>query len=236
MEPTKNKVPKHVGIILDGNRRFAKKLMIKPWKGHEWGAKKIESLLTWCKDLDIREITLYCFSIENFNRPKLEFDQLMRIFEEEFNRITKDPRLDENKIKVNFLGKTEMFPKKVKNAMDQLVEKTKNNKEYTINFAMAYGGRDEIIDATKKIATQIIYKKIEVEDINKELFEKNLYMSHDPDLIIRTGGDRRSSNFLCYQSAYSEWFYLEKSWPEFEKDDFMQCIDEFCNRERRFGK
>ncbi len=236
MKPSENKTANHVGIILDGNRRFAKKLMLKPWKGHEWGAKKIESLLSWCKELSIKEITLYCFSIENFNRPKLEFAHLMRIFEEEFTKILDDPRLDENKIKVNFIGRTEMFPEEVKSAMDKLVEKTKNNAKHIINFAMAYGGRDEIVDATKKIAEKVKENKLTVKEINKELFANNLYLKNDPDLIIRTGGDRRSSNFLCYQSAYSEWFYLEKTWPEFEKEDFLQCIEEFEQRDRRFGR
>ena len=236
MKPTKCKTPNHIAIILDGNRRFAKKLMLKPWKGHEWGAKKIESVLTWCKELDIKELTVYCFSIENFNRPKEEFNHLMKIFRDEFIRIAKDPKLEENDIKVNFIGRTHLFPEDVKNAINNLSEKTKNHKTYTINFAMAYGGRDEIIDATKKIAEKVKEGKLDVEKINKDLFENNLYMKDEPDMVIRTGGEKRASNFLCYQSAYSEWFYLEKTWPEFEKEDFINCIKEYSERERRFGK
>lgn len=236
MLPTNNAVPKHVGIILDGNRRFAKRLMMKPYKGHEWGEKKVEDLLTWCKELDIKELTIYAFSLENFNRPKVEFNHLMKIFKDGFIRIKDDPRIKENDIKVNFIGHIEMFPVDLANAMKALQEKTKNNSKHIINFAMAYGGQDEIIQAAKKIAEKVKEGKLSIEEINKETFENNLYMKDSPDMIIRTGGDKRTSNFLPYQSAYSEWFYLEKTWPEFEKEDFIKCIEEFNTRERRFGR
>src|SRR3989344_6355547 len=154
-------VPRHVGIILDGNRRFSKKLMLKPWKGHEYGAKKIESLLEWCKEIGIKEITLYCFSIENFNRPKDEFNYLMNLFKEEFIKLKDDSRLDE--IRVNFIGRINMFPKEVLNSMNVLMEKTKNNKPYTLNFAIAYGGRAEVIDATRKIAEQVKNGRLDVD-------------------------------------------------------------------------
>ncbi len=236
MEPTNNAVPKHVALILDGNRRFAKRLMMKPWKGHEWGEKKVEELLTWCKELDIKELTLYTFSLENFDRPKKEFDYLMKIFRDGFTRIKNDPRLEENNIKVNFIGKMEMFPKDLFDAMKALEEKTKNNSKYIMNFAMAYGGQDEIIDAVKKIAEKVKSGKLDIKEINKETFEQNLYMKARPDMIIRTGGEKRSSNFLPYQSAYSEWFYVEKMWPEFEKEDLIACLKEYSQRQRRFGK
>ena len=236
MKPSQGNVPKHVGIILDGNRRFAKRLMLKPWKGHEWGAKKGKKLLEWCKDLDIKELTLYTFSIENFNRPKKEFDYLMQLFQKEFEKVKKDPRIKENDIKINFIGRISMFPEEVYNAMKELMEATKNNKSYTINFAMAYGGRDEIIDATKKIAEQVKQGKLNIEEINKKTFEENLYTASAPEMVIRTGGEKRSSNFLPWQTVYSEWFYLEKMWPEFEKEDFIQCLEEYSNRQRRFGR
>ena len=236
MKPSENKTANHVGIILDGNRRFAKKLMLKPWKGQEWGAKKIEDLMTWAKELEIKELTLYAFSIENFHRPKEEFNYLMKIFEKEFKKIKKDKRIHENEIKINFIGRINLFPENVQKEMKELIEATKNYRKHIINFAMAYGGRAEIVDATKKIAKQLEEGKLNIDDINEETFSQNLYTNHEPEMIIRTGGERRSSNFLNYQSAYSEWFYVEKMWPEFTKEDFTACIQEFFKRKRRFGK
>lgn len=227
---------KHIGIIVDGNRRFAKRLMQEPWKGHEYGSQKIGKLLEWCKELDIKELTLYTFSMQNFNRPKEEFDYLMNIFKEGFVKIKDDPRLMDNGIKVNFLGRIHLFPKGVEKSMLELMEKTKDNNKYIINFAMAYGGREEIIDAVKKIGRKIEDGEIKPEEITEELMDKNLYSPDQPDFIIRTGGDHRTSNFLVWQSHYSEWFFLEKTWPEFEKEDLVNCINDFKSRERRFGK
>lgn len=232
----KSKVPKHVGIILDGNRRFSKRLMMKPWKGHEWGAKKVEKVFDWCKEIGIKELTLYSFSVENFNRPKIEFDYLMNIFRKEFEKLKNDKRVDENKIKINFIGRIWMFPKDIQEKMNYLMEKTKKYDDYVVNFAMAYGGRAEVVDAVKRIAEQVKKGEIDIENINEESFSRNLYMEDEPDLIIRTGGEKRTSNFLIWQSSYSEWFFLEKMWPEFEKEDLVKVIDEYSKRERRFGK
>ena len=238
MKQKKNSVPKHIAIILDGNRRFAKRLMLKPWKGHEWGAEKVEKLFDWCKKLDIHETTLYCFSVENFNRPKLEFDYLMNIFRKEFENIIKDKasKIYKNKIKLNFIGRIWMFPKDIQEKINKLMEMTKDHKDHIFNFAMAYGGREEIIDAIKKLGRDIEDGNLKPEELNEEMFEKFLYMHSEPDFIIRTGGDHRTSNFLAWQGTYSEWFFLEKTWPEFEKEDLIKCIQEFGNRERRFGK
>jgi len=234
MKPSDNKVPKHIGIVLDGNRRFAKRLMIKPWKGHEWGAKKVEKLFEWCKEFDIKELTLYAFSMQNFDRPKNEFDYLMNFFKEAFPKALKDPRLDY--IKVNFIGRIHLFPKDVQEAMYDLRDKTKNNGPYIFNFAMAYGGREEVIDAVKKISEQVKKGELDIDNINEETFSKNLYMKDEPELIIRTGGEKRTSNFLNFQAAYSEWIFLEEMWPEFEKEDFVKCLEEYANRKRRFGR
>lgn len=236
MNPTPNSVPKHIGIILDGNRRFSKKLMMKPWKGHEWGAKKVEKLFDWCKELGIKELTLYSFSIQNFNRPKEEFAFLMKIFEDEFGRLLEDKRIIDDKLKINFIGRINMFPQKVQELMRKLMEKTKDQTGFRINFAMAYGGRSEVIDAVIKIAQQIKNGKLDIESINEESFNKYLYMDSEPDLIIRTGGEKRTSNFLIWQSYYSEWIFLDKMWPEFEKEDLVTAINDFTQRERRFGK
>ena len=230
------KVPKHIGIILDGNRRFAKKLMIKPFMGHEWGAKKIEKLFDWCRELGVKEITLYAFSIQNFNRPKEEFDFLMNIFEKEFTRLFDDPRLEKDKVKINFIGRIWKFPENLQDIMKKLMYKTRNNDNYIVNFAMAYGGREEVIDAVKRIGEKIKNGKLNINEINEEVFSENLYMDHEPDLIIRTGGEKRTSNFLIWQSWYSEWIFLEKTWPEFEKEDLIKAIEDFSTRERRFGK
>ena len=228
--------PKHIGIILDGNRRFAKKLMMKPWMGHEWGARKLEAVLDWCKELDVRELTLYTFSTENFNRPKEEFDFLMELFRKEFLRLKDDPRLEKYGIRIRVIGRLHLFPQDVQDAFREIIERTKNYSNYTINFAMAYGGRAEIADAARKLAEDLQNGKIKPGQVNEETFANYLYMKDEPDMIIRTGGDKRTSNFLIWQGAYSEWFFLEKTWPEFEKDDLLKCIDEFRGRERRFGK
>lgn len=230
------KKPEHIGIILDGNRRFAKRLMKKPWKGHEYGAKKVSRLFEWCKELDIKELTLYAFSMQNFKRPKREFNYLMKIFCEFFDKEEYTKKIHENKIKVKFVGRINKFPEKVYKKMLKLMEETKDYKNYKINFAMAYGGREEIIDGIKKLGRDIEAGKIKSEDLDEEEFEKFLYMDSEPDLIIRTGGNRRTSNFLAWQSIYSEWFFIEKMWPEFKKEDLYRCIKEFENRKRRFGK
>lgn len=242
MEPTNNAVPKHVAIILDGNRRFARRLMAKPWKGHEWGAEKVEKLLHWCKEMDIRELTLYSFSIQNFDRPKEEFEYLMNIFRTYLKKLIKGPKTEKEsiaalEIKVNFLGRLSLFPQDIQDLMYEVMEKTKNNKGYILNLAVAYGGREEVLEATYKLAKKVQDGEITPRDINEEVFEKELYTPSEPDLVIRTGGENRTSNFFIWQANYAEWiFYEKKLWPEFEKEDFVACIEEYKNRQRRFGK
>lgn len=229
-------VPSHIGIILDGNRRFSQRLLMKPWMGHEWGAKKVEKVLDWCQELGIKELTLYCFSMQNFGRPKEEFDFLMAVFREHFEKLKTDSRLEKFRIRLHFIGRIHLFPKDIQDSMRDLMERTKNHDLHVINFAMAYGGREEVIDAVKKLGEQISRGEVDVANINEEVFSKNLYTDHEPDLIIRTGGDHRTSNFLIWQSWYSEWFFLEKTWPEFEKEDLIAVVNEFGARQRRFGK
>jgi len=231
-----NKNPKHIAIILDGNRRFAKRLMLEPWKGHELGFEKLKKVFKWCKELDIKEITLYCFSMQNFNRPKKEFDYLMDLFEKGFNEVSTNEYIHKDKIKVNVIGRYYLLPEKVQEKIKKVIDLTKDYNDYKINIALAYGGREEIIDAVKKVAEKIENKELETKNINEETFSENLYLNTEPDLIIRTGGEKRTSNFLPWQSIYSEWFFLEKAWPEFEKEDIVKVINEYKNRERRFGK
>ena len=221
---------------MDGNRRFAKRLMIKPWKGHEWGAKKLTDVLEWCEEFDIHELTLYTFSVQNFDRPPKEFDYLMNIFFDNFDNLKTDKRIYDNQIRINIIGRTWMFPKKIQEKMKEIMDLTKDHNKYILNFAMAYGGREEVIDATIKIAKLVKEGKLDIKDINEESFKENLYMKSEPDLIIRTGGESRTSNFLAFQSVYSEYIFIDKMWPEFEKEDFVTCISEYNSRKRRFGK
>ncbi len=232
--------PEHIAIILDGNRRFAKKLMLKPWMGHQWGKEKVGKLIEWCIELGIKEVTMYAFSVENFNRPKEEFDFIMNLFREACEQLKNDEKLQEKGkklgIKVRFLGRTGMFPEDIQKFMHEIMEKSADNKGILVNFCMAYGGRQEIADAAKRMAADVQSGKLSAAEVNDDTFKKYLYMPEDPDLIIRTGGEKRLSGFLLYQSSYSELFFLEKTWPEFEKEDLISVIEEFRQRERRFGK
>lgn len=226
----------HLGIILDGNRRFAKRLMAKPWKGHEWGVAKVEKVLDWCRGAGIREVTLWGFSYENFNRPEDEKKFLFDIFTKEFRRMLQDEQLMKDGVRVSFIGRLHMFPQELQDAMEAVRKKTENNNKYIVNFALAYGGRAEIVDAARKMADALQKGQITPDQITIEAFDRFLYMKDDLDLIIRTGGEQRSSGFVLWQGAYAEWIFLEKMWPEFEKEDLMQCLEEYGKRERRFGK
>lgn len=224
-----SKVPMHVAIILDGNRRFAKKLGMRPWKGHEYGLRKLEDLFGWCMELGVNELTLYAFSTENFKRARKEVDYLFNLFWNEFNRIKEGKGVFAGKVKVNVIGRQWMFPKKMQNAMKDSMKKTAKNKKLVVNFALGYGGRQEITDAVKKIVTARLKK------IDDGTIAKYLYLKSEPDIVIRPGGEIRTSNFLTWQSTYSEWFFIKKLWPEFTKNDLIGCIREFNQRERRFG-
>lgn len=232
------KGPQHVGIILDGNRRFAKRLMKPSWKGHEWGAKKVENLLDWCLDLNIKTVTLYAFSIENLNRPKMEFNMLMKLFEKNFNRVAKHPRIHENKVRIKVIGRPDLLPEKVQKAIKNAEESTKDYSNMSIIFAIAYGGRQEILDATRKIAIAVKNNKLDASKITADVFKHNLYTNGiaDPDLIIRTSGEHRTSGFLLWQGAYSEYYFCSKPWPEFEREDLEAAINDYNKRQRRFGK
>lgn len=234
------KVPAHIGIILDGNRRFAKRLMLQPWKGHEWGAEKVRELLRWCKGTGVKYLTLYSLSIQNYiSRPKEEMKYLLGIFEKEFNEIAKKSHeAHENKVRVKVIGRTNILPRSLQSAIAKAEESTKNYKNYFLNLAIAYGGQEEITDAIIGIAKKVSAGTIKPEQINEDLIRHSLYTNGAPypDMIIRTGGEKRLSNFLLWQSAYSELFFVDKMWPDFTKDDFLSAIEEFKQRQRRFGK
>ena len=231
-----SKVPRNIAIILDGNRRYAKKIGLQPWKGHEFGIKNLEQLLGWCRELGVKELTLYSFSTENFRRTKTEKDFLFNIFKREFSNMKHRESIFKNKIRVNVIGRLNMFPKDIRKAMSDIMEKTKKHKNFTVNFAMAYGGRHEILDAVRKIATLVKNNKINPNNINEKTITKHLYLKNEPDLVIRPGGEVRTSNFLTWQSVYSEFIFIDKLWPEFTKEDLKKCIEEFNKRVRRFGK
>ncbi len=228
-----------MAVILDGNRRLAKRLMKRPWKGHEWGSRKVTDFLRWCRDLGIKYATLYSFSIQNFARPKKEFNFLMKLFKKEALAVL-DKKHDAHKYKVRIraIGRIHLLPKDVQEAIRKAEEATKNYKNYFVNIAVAYGGQEEITDAVKEIAKNVSGGLIGPENVNEELIRHSLYTDGTPypDLIIRTGGEQRISNFLLWQGAYSELAFVKKMWPEFTKRDFVKVLEDYQNRERRFGR
>ncbi len=230
-----NNNPKHIALILDGNRRYGERIGNK-LKGHVVGAKKVEELFDWCKELGINEVTLYTFSTENFSRPEKEVDYLMKLFRRQVKRMKEDKRMKEGEIRVNFIGRLELFPKDLEEDMLKLMEKTAGNDDFIVNFAVGYGGRAEIVDSIKKIIQKIENNKIQIENIDEKLVSENLYLKSEPDIMIRPGGEKRMSNFLLWECAYSELFFIDKLWPEFEKEDLVKVIEEFKARERRFGE
>ena len=239
-EINKKNIPKHIGVIMDGNRRMAKMLGDKPTRGHYIGAKKVREFIRWCVDLNIKIITLYSFSLENFNRPKDEVDELMDLFEKEFRKIADDNDIHKYKIRIKAIGRIELLPERVREAINYAENKTKDYDNYYVNVAIAYGGQQELVDAIKKIGQKIKNNEMDVEDITMETISKHLYTSHlpypNPDLIIRTSGEERISNFLIWQSSYSELYFCETYWPKFRKIDFLRSIRDYQRRKRRFGK
>ncbi|BAA30702.1 polyprenyl diphosphate synthase [Pyrococcus horikoshii] len=231
-------LPKHVAIIMDGNRRWARKHEKPPWYGHLFGSKKLEEILEWCHELGIRILTVYAFSTENFKRSKEEVDRLMKLFEEKFRELVTDKRVHEYGVRVNVIGRKELLPKSVRDAVEEAERATRKYNNYILNVALAYGGRSEIVDAVKDIARDVISGKLRIEEIDEELLRRYLYVPNmpDPDIVIRTGGEVRISNFLLYQIAYSELFFVDVYFPEFRKIDFLRIIREFQKRERRFGR
>ncbi len=234
-----SRIPKHLGLILDGNRRFAKKLAKNPWEGHEYGADTFRKFLEWCKELKIQELTIYTLSAQNLLRSKVEIDALMKIINNRFSYFLTDKgfvELEKDQVKIKFIGRKELLPENVQGIISKLEEKTKGFNRFILNFAMAYGGREEIVDAVKKIVNDVASGKLSKEEINTESFGDYLYLNSEPDLIIRPSGVVRTSNFLPWQSIYSEWIFIDKLWPDFTKEDLISCIEEFSSRERRFGK
>ncbi len=232
-----SEVPKHVAVIMDGNRRFAESLGLNPMDGHVYGREKLEELLNWCLELGIRILTVYAFSTENLRRRPEEVQLLMRMFEENFRKLADDPRVRQHGIRVKVIGQLSLLEPKVQEAIAYATEKTKDNSNYLLNLAVAYGGRDEIMDAVRKVATEARDGKIKPEDVTEEIFTKHLYTNGipDPDLILRTSGEERLSNFLLWQIAYSELYFADVYWPGMRKIDFLRAIRSYQQRHRRMG-
>jgi tritrans,polycis-undecaprenyl-diphosphate synthase [geranylgeranyl-diphosphate specific] len=232
--------PEHIAIILDGNRRWASGKVLNPWFGHEKGAEKVEELLDWCLKLDVKSITLYAFSTENFRRDGLEVAEIMRIAEASLRKLLTDERISKNKIRVKVIGRVNLLPQKLQDLIADVERATQDYDQHFLNFAFAYGGRAEIVDAARKIAEEVHAGKLDPEKVDEKTFETYLYTSHmpqqDPDLIIRTSGEERLSGFLLWQSAYSELCFLDVYWPDFRKIDLLRSVRTFQNRKRRFGE
>jgi len=215
-------LPKHIGVITDGNRRWAKARDKEGWEGHWEGARTLEHFLDWCIELGVNAVTIYSFSTENFNRDPRELDELFKVFSDNLEKLV------------------ETLPEHIQELIKKVEEVTASYDSFYLNIAIAYGGRAEIIDATRLIASKVQDGVINPEDIDENVLEAHLYTAHlpnpDPDVIIRTSGEARLSNFLVWQSAYSELFLVDVYWPSFRKIDLMRAIRDYQMRQRRFGK
>jgi tritrans,polycis-undecaprenyl-diphosphate synthase [geranylgeranyl-diphosphate specific] len=229
----------HIAIILDGNRRWANENELNPWLGHKKGAETVEQLLDWCEELNVKFITLYTFSTENFRRKPDEIDEIMKITEEKFRKLITDERIHKNKVHVKVIGRTNLLPESLQQLIADVEKATAHYDNQFLNFAIAYGGRAEIVDAARVIAEKVKAGEMEPHDIQESTFEKFLYTSHmpkqEPDLIIRTSGEERLSGFLLWQSAYSELVFLDVYWPDFRLIDLLRSMRTFQKRKRRFG-
>ena len=228
-------LPKHIAIILDGNRRWARREGMDIIDGHKEGAANIRRIAKYANKLGIKYMTVYAFSTENWNRSKPEVAALMQILGFYLKDLLEE--FDNDNVKINFIGKIEGLAKNLQVQMHKLMDKTSKNTGLVLNIAFNYGGRDDITTATKKIANKVLNGEITVDDINENLFTDNLYTAGqpDPDLVIRTSGEQRISNFLLWQIAYSEFLFVSKYWPEFSGDDLLDAINEYQHRSRRFG-
>jgi undecaprenyl diphosphate synthase len=231
-----NRLPSHIAIIMDGNGRWAKEKGKNRIFGHSNGVESVRQVSECCAELGVKHMTLYAFSTENWNRPKLEVVALMELLVMTIRKETKT--LMENNIRLKAIGNLNTLPSRCYNELMESIEITKNNTRMELLLALSYSGRDEIIQTTKKLATQVANGELNTEDISEELFSSHLFTHDmpDPELLIRTSGEHRISNFLLWQLAYTEFYFTEKYWPEFRKEDVYEAIINYQNRERRFGK
>ena len=235
MEFNEENMPKHIAIIMDGNRRWAR-VQGKPASfGHKAGAKTLENIVRYANKIGLKYITVYAFSTENWKRTEEEVKALMLLLQSYLDDYSK--RADSENIKVKVLGDITALSQGMQKSIINCMERTKNNTGITFNIALNYGGRDEIVRAVKKIAQKVEYKELKVEDINEDMISQNLYTAGepDPDLVIRTSGEIRLSNFLPWQVVYSEFLFVDKNWPDFSEADLHEAIIEYQKRTRKFG-
>ena len=231
-----NNLPNHIAIIMDGNGRWAKNQNMPRAYGHKNGVKSALSISELCAKLGVKYLTLYTLSLENLLRPKLEINSLMLLLS---NSIKNElQKMKENNIKFKVIGFREKLSKKINNQLDSAILETSNNNGLTLTLALAYSSRQEIVNCSKLIANKVINNEIDIDNINIETINENLLTNNmpDPDLLIRTGSENRLSNFLLWQSAYTELFFSDKHWPDFKNEDLYEAIYDFQNRNRRFGK
>jgi tritrans,polycis-undecaprenyl-diphosphate synthase [geranylgeranyl-diphosphate specific] len=235
----KKLAPKHVGIILDGNRRYARKHGIEvPWFGHQKGAAKVLEVLRILWEANVKVCTIYAFSIENFQRSKAEVNEIMALAKEKFSEVIGNPDVHKHKVRINAIGRVDLLPKEVQDAILAAEEETKEYKDHILNVAIGYSGRAELVDAVHAIAVKIENGEMSAADVNEDVIEDNLYTTGvpDPDLIIRTSGEERLSGFLLWQSAYSELYFAQIYWPAIRKIDIWRALRSYGERSRRYGK
>ncbi len=228
-------LPKHIAIIMDGNRRWAKSKNMPVSFGHKEGAKTLEKIVRYANKIGIKYITVYAFSTENWKRTTEEVTALMNLFQSYLDDYSK--RADSENIKVKIIGNRQGLSEKMQKSIEKCMERTKDNTGITFNIALNYGGRDEITNAVKHIAEKIQNKEINIEDITEQMISDNLYTAEqpDPDLLIRTSGELRLSNFLPWQLAYTEFLFVDKNWPDFNEKDLDDAIEVYKSRNRKFG-
>jgi len=226
------RVPKHIGFIMDGNRRWARSKGLPTLEGHRIGFNRLKDLVENCIERGVGHVTVFAFSTENWDRKKSEVKYLMDLFREMLDKTARD--LHKKDVRIIVAGRIEDFASDIQLKMNQVVEKTKNNKKLTLNLCLSYGGRAEIVDAVK----EIISKKIDPSKLTEEKFSEYIYEAGqpDPEIIVRTSGEKRLSGFMLWQSAYSEFYFTDKCWPDFDLEELDKVILEYNSRERRYGK
>lgn len=237
------RIPKHIGIVMDGNRRFAKQLgSASVLAGHSAGADKLDEVLGWCEEVGVEVVSVWGFSLDNFQRGEEEVEGLMGLFEKKFLELVTDARIHRDQVRVHSFGRVNLLPRRVQKAIREAERATAHYTRRVFNVGIAYGGREEIVDAFKRYMKAAARKKMSVSDIAKQFeaehLTPHLYTAHvpDPDLIIRTSGEVRLSGFLLWQSAYSEYYFCDTNWPAFRKIDFLRALRAFDQRNRRFGR
>ncbi len=229
-------IPKHIAIIMDGNGRWAKKIGKNRNAGHKAGSKSVEKIVEACTELGVKNLTLFAFSTENWNRPKIEINLLMKLLLLSLNKELDN--LNKNDIRFKTIGDLDRLPKKVQSYLIKVTKETQNNTRMTLTLAISYGAREEIINVVKTIGDKVKNNLISLKNIDESVINQHLYTHYlpDVDLLIRTSGEKRISNFLLWQIAYAELYFTKKLWPDFSKEDLYEAIINYQKRERRFGK